>query len=172
MTTLLPICTLDRIDRDVLNGALVAWRHKMGAWRRPDFGPEYFHGLCHGSALVAVTAAARPISPEVQGINRDDAVELGRLCAVRPGLCRVMLRMWREFILPDLGKSWAISYQHKGWHDGDTYRFDGWIRLGASRSGTDQRSGRRGYSKVIWGFSHDPALMAERRAMVAGREVA
>ncbi len=42
------------------------------------------------------------------------------------------------------------SYQDADMHSGNTYRFDGWTRIGFSSSGTDIRSGRKGRRKWIW----------------------
>lgn len=157
-----PIAALEAIDREALNRALIAWEHKMGPWTRPNYGLERFHGLFYNGEMVAVTAAARPIREVVAGgLPRDDVVELGRLCAGRPHLCRPMLRLWREFVFPALGRPWAISYQDSVLHSGSIYRLDGWVRIGVSRSGTDARSGRKGRSKVVWGWSHLPNLRRE-----------
>lgn len=155
-----PIVHVEAIDRQTMNRALVAWGHKMGAWERPDFGLPWLHGLFHNGRLCAVAAAASLIPAEVCGLPRHRAIELGRLCAERPDLCRVMLRTWREFVFPALGRQWAISYQDAALHTGNLYRFDGWVRLGTSSSGTDARSGKRGRRKVIWGWCADAA---ERR---------
>jgi antitoxin VapB len=158
-----PIAYMAEIDRTDLNRALVAWGHQMGPWERPDYR-EWRHGLFQNGKLVAVTAAATLIRASVAELSRSDAIELGRLCADRPTLCRVMLRLWREFVFPPIceahGYSWAISYQDACLHTGATYRNDGWKVIGASSSGTDQRSGRKGRRKVIWGW-HLPS-----RAMV------
>lgn len=159
-----PIVHLEAIDHSALNSALILWRHKMGPWERPEFGPNWFHGLFHNGRVVAVTAAAPLISVEVCGLSRTQAIELGRLCAERSHLCRAMLRLWREFVFPALGYAWAISYQDAVLHTGNIYRHDGWIRLGQSSSGTDARSGKRGRRKVIWGWSGDPTALQERRA--------
>ena len=89
-------------------------------------------------------------------MTRDQALELGRLCAVRPDLCRVMLRLWREFVFPDLCRAHGFGgrspTRNSALHTGNLYRFDGWQRVGKSSSGTDQRSGRKGRNKVIWGW--------------------
>ena len=101
-------------------------------------------------------AAGALIRERVAGLSRAEAVELGRLCAATPHLCRPMLRLWREMVLPDLARAygyrWAVSYQDAALHTGNLYRFDGWVRLATSRSGTDPRSGRKGRNKVIWGW--------------------
>jgi len=106
--------------------------------------------------LVAVTAAARLIPEATAGLTRDEAFELGRVCAARRDLNRVTLRLWREFVFPALCKAhgwkWVISYQDAALHSGDLYRFDGWVKLGHSSSGSDARSGKRGRGKVIWGW--------------------
>jgi antitoxin VapB len=152
-----PLISFDAISREELNKCLVEWQHKMGPWERPNYGCEAFHGLRHSGELVAVTAAARLIPDATAGLTRDDAFELGRLCAVRPDLNRVALRLWREFVFPPMcrvhGWTWAISYQDAVLHSGNLYRFDGWVRIGFSSSGPDARSGKRGRRKVIWGWS-------------------
>jgi hypothetical protein len=153
----------DSIRLDEANACLVAWKHRMGPFRRPDFGGKArAHGLRHHGELVAITIADRAISEHVAGIRREDVIELARVCAVRRNLNRVVVRLWREFVLPPMarewGASWAVSYQHATMHSGDLYRFDGWQQLGRSSSGTDKRSGRRGYSKVIWGW---PVVVGE-----------
>lgn len=160
-----PLVHLETIDLAVANDALVRWDHKMGPVNRP-IGLALAHGLFSSGDLVAVTVSADLVRETCAGLNRSQAVELARLCASRPGICRVMLRLWREFVFPALRQSggwqWAVSYQDEGMHSGNTYRFDGWVQLGRSRSGTDHRSGRKGRSKTIWGW-HDDA--AQRKAM-------
>ena len=111
------------------------------------------HALYHEAVPVAVTMASNLIMPGVTGcpeLTRKNTIELSRLCASRPGLCRVMLRLWREFVFPALGYDYALSYQDADLHTGNTYRFDGWRRVAYSHSGTDTRSGRPGRDKWIW----------------------
>lgn len=162
-----PLLSFDLIDRDDLNRCLVDWGHKMGPWARPPYGGEAFHGLRHHGALVGVTAAGSLIRSRCGGFDRGQAVELGRVCAARPDLCRALLRLWREFVFPALcrvhGWQWVISYQDAVAHSGNLYRFDGWVRVGKSRSGSDQRSARKGRSKIIWAWSADRSAMAARR---------
>jgi antitoxin VapB len=169
------VVTFDAINRDELNGCLIAWGHKMGPWNRPNYGDQCFHGLRHNDRLVAVTAAAGLIRPQTCGLTRADACELGRGGAERRDLCRVALRLWREFVFPALcvarGWSWAISYQDAFAHSGDLYRFDGWIVLGRTRSGTDARSGKRGRNKVVWGWHADPLVRRQRRIIKESRAV-
>jgi hypothetical protein len=99
-------------------------------------------------------------------LTRANTIELARLCAVRPGLCRVALRLWREFVFPRMGYEVAISYQDADLHNGNTYRFDGWTREAFSHSGTDKRSGRKGRNKWIWVWRRPAAMAAaeERKA--------
>lgn len=147
----------EEIDREELNCFLVACHHRMGPVRRPSRG--WSHGLRAGGRLVAVAATDTLIRERVAGFPRRDAIELSRLCADRPDLCRVVLRLWRAFVFPAVaelrGCRWAISYQDAVLHRGDLYRFDGWIRVGTSRSGPDSRTGRLGRRKVIWGWNDD-----------------
>lgn len=166
MILIAPIAHIAQIDMDEANNALVSWGHRMGACNRPN-ADIWAHGLHEHGRLVAVAVTAGLVARTCAGFTRAEAVELARLCAARPDLCRVMLRMWREFVFPPLchcyGYQWAVSYQDEALHSGDTYRFDGWVRLDRSRSGTDQRSGREGRSKTIWGWHPDPAERAARR---------
>ena len=145
------VASLVTITRGEACVLLSKWGHKMGEIHRGN-QEGWNHVLLHGGIPVAVTCASL-IATTVGGapfLNRENCIELSRLCAVRPGLCRVMLRMWREFIFPSLGYANAISYQDAELHNGNTYRFDGWQRIGFSRSGTDTRSGRKGRSKYVW----------------------
>ena len=161
-----PIAHFETISMDQANRALVEWGHKMGPCHRP-MGMMLAHGLFEAGNLVAVTVASDLVAETCAGFSREKAVELARLCAIRPDLCRVALRLWREFVFPQLcaakGWEWAVSYQDEDLHDGNTYRFDGWVVLATNcRSGTDQRSGRKGRVKTIWGWHPDK----QRRASV------
>jgi antitoxin VapB len=161
-----PIASFDSISLDELNDALVAWGHKMGEWRRPPYR-GFFHGLREHGRLVAVLAAGDLIRETAAGMSRAEAFELGRVCAVRPHLNRVALRLWREMVFPDLcrvhGWRWCISYQDAALHSGDLYRFDGWVRLAYSRSGNDHRSGRKGRNKWVWGWCDDAEARQAKR---------
>lgn len=150
-----PLVSFQAIELYQLNSCLVAWGHKMGALTRPDFGDGSYYALFHDSRPVAVAAANQLIAPHVGGglshLKRETTIELSRLCAERPHLCRVALRLWREFVFPALDFEAAISYQDADMHNGNIYRFDGWKRSPLkSSSGTDKRSGKRGRSKWIW----------------------
>ena len=170
MTGLLPLISFDAISREELNASLAAWGHAMGRCARPAWHLQ--HGLRHEGRIVAVTATDSLITRRVAGLGRHEAVELSRLCAERPDLCRVALRLWREFVFRPLadsqGFTWAVSYQDERLHTGNTYRFDGWVRLARTRSGTDARSGRRGRNKTLWGWSPYAPLMAAARAGLIG----
>lgn len=147
------VASFKPIDMGKANDALLAWGHKMGILHRGN-QQAVCHGLFHGDKLVALTMVSTLITPSVGGslplLDRDNCCELSRLCAERPGLCRVAIRLWREFVFPSLGYSYAISYQDSDLHSGNTYRFDGWRRAHRSRSGNDTRSGRKGRDKWVW----------------------
>lgn len=149
---LFPIASFENIPEAECNDLLVRWHHRMGPLNRPF--PSRCFALYHEGTAVAVVTHSPLISTHVGGglseLTRENALELSRLCACRPGLCRVAIRMWREFVFPQLGAGHAISYQDADLHNGNTYRFDGWQREGYSSSGTDTRSGLRGRNKWIW----------------------
>ena len=165
-----PPVLFEAITRIELNACLIAWGHRMGPLRRPTRG--WAHGLRYNGRLVAVASADTLIRPSVAGLTRGEAIELSRLCADRPDLCRVALRLWRAFVFPTLasarGCSWAVSYQDAIHHSGNLYRFDGWVPLARSRSGIDSRTGRIGRDKIIWGWSEDRALRNARRGRARG----
>lgn len=146
---------------DEANAALVAWQHKMGPMNRPDYGDLTARGLYHDGTLVAVTCTAGLVRSAVGNcpwLTRGNAIEFARLCAVRPGLCRVALRLWREFTFPGMGIDYAVSYQDADIHTGNVYRFDGWARVAFNKGGsTDQRTGRVGRNKYVWVWPHPPA---------------
>jgi len=152
-----PLISFDAISLDEANAALVAWEHKMGPFNRPNFGNRVrCHGLRHNGDLIGCAITDRAIASEVAGLPRDGIVELARVCAARRDLNRVIVRLWREFVLPAICREWgattAISYQDAVLHSGDLYRFDGWTAIGKSSSGTDKRSNRKGRSKIIWAW--------------------
>jgi antitoxin VapB len=162
MTSLLPLVTFDSISLGRANECLTAWGHRMGPLQRGNQRGWHF-ALFFGGKPVAVTMTSTLIRECVGGglrhLTRDNCIELSRLCAERPGLCRVALRLWREFAFPLLDYRYAISYQDANLHSGNTYRFDGWRRVGYSHSGTDTRSGRRGRNKWIWVWENREAAV-------------
>lgn len=153
MLALLPIVSFVPCTLAQANDLLVRWNHKMGPVNRPN-NFVYCHALLHEDEPVAVTTTHTLIRETCAGLDwlrRDNTVELSRLCAARAGLCRVALRLWREFVFPALDFEWAISYQDADAHTGNTYRFDGWRRVAFSHSGgADPRSGRIGRNKWVW----------------------
>lgn len=147
-----PLITFDTIEIDQANQCLSDWGHKMGPINRP-FGAPVAYALCHNGEPKALAISSPLIGERVGNchwMTRKNTIELSRLCAENDRLCRVALRLWREFVFPTTGKEWAVSYQDGNLHTGNTYRFDGWKKVGRSRSGLDRRSGLQGRDKVIW----------------------
>jgi hypothetical protein len=163
---MIPIVHIDKVPLVEANILLRDWNHKMGPFARGN-QQGICHVLFHEYKAEAVTIASTLIRENVGGVDgltRENTIELSRLCASRPALCRVMLRLWREFIFPGLGYDFAISYQDADLHTGNTYRFDGWQRVGYSHSGTDTRSGRPGRDKWVWQWPPNPQSLDTRRA--------
>lgn len=168
---LTPLVAFDQIDDETLNRCLIEWGHRMGPLHRPRFGAfGGSHGLFHEGRVVAVVATEQMVAAQTCGVTRQQGFELARVCAERPGLCRAILRLWREFAFPAFaqvsGKPWAISYQDRAQHQGTLYRMDGWVRLGQTSSGTDDRGRdgtRKGRRKTVWGWTIEPGLMAAAR---------
>lgn len=154
------LVSFSRITLREANEHLVLWGHKMGPLHRGNQGSVCF-GLFHREEIVAVTCTSHLISQVVGGglasLRRENCCELSRLCAQRSGLCRVAIRLWREFVFPSLGFDYAISYQDADAHNGHTYRFDGWVRAAFARSGVDTRSGRVGRNKWVWVWPNLPS---------------
>lgn len=172
--SMFPVASLQSCSVGDANALLIEWRHKMGPLERPKYG-DLAHMLLHGSEAVAVATTSTLIREGVGGglryeLTRANTIELSRLCAARSRLCRVMLRMWCEFVFPTLQYAFAISYQDADLHNGLTYRFDGWVRLRFSRAGgRDQRSGREGRDKWIWAWSASDDGRAFLRSLVLER---
>lgn len=165
---LTPAVWFDQTDLRTANDLLTRWEHRMGPVRRP-MESEICHVLVSDGSAVAVTVTSSLIRERVGGglphLNRLNSVELARLCAARPGLCRVAIRLWREFVFPKLGARYAISYQDADLHNGATYRFDGWGRSPRiAHSGTDTRSGRPGRDKWVWVWPKEGALARAEEA--------
>ena len=155
MKPLIRLAEYGAIDLDDANKCLVKWEHKMGPFHRDPRGDYWCHGLFHRDEIIAVTITATIIAPTVGGehglpLSRENTIELARLCAGRPHICRLGVRMWRELFFPELGIPYAISYQDADIHSGATYRTDGWKRIGFSHSGPDRRSGKKGRNKWVW----------------------
>lgn len=162
-TVLFGFVAFEQVELSEANEMLLAWGHKMGALNRGNQG-ALCHALTHEGKPLAVTTASNLIAARVGNcdwMTRENTIELSRLCAARGGLCRVALRLWREFVFPALGYEYAVSYQDADLHNGNTYRFDGWERVGRSRSGTDTRSGRPGRDKWVWAWPGKPNAFGE-----------
>jgi hypothetical protein len=159
-----PVAHLEAIDRATANSLLVAWQHKMGPLTRPNYTIEAHHGLFHHGQPIAVAMSGETVREVVgkTGIRRDQCVELVRLCAANDSMNRVMLRLWREVIFPDLAsvhrRVLAVSYQDRDLHTGNTYRFDGWVNIGkGGGGGPDSRTGAPGRRMNIWAWPRDVA---------------
>ena len=155
--SLFPFVSFDSVPLAVANECLTMWGHRMGPLSRPMGGDVAVHALMHEGRPVAVVTTSTLIRERVGGglahLTRENTVELSRLCAERPGLCRVALRLWREFVFPPLGFPVAISYQDADLHSGNTYRFDGWERVAFARAGGDDpRSGRKARNRFVWAW--------------------
>lgn len=149
-----PVAAFDSIPLAQANDLLTAWGHRMGPLLRGNSGSLHCHALFAHGEPVGLACTSSLIREHVGGglshMTRANTVELSRLCAANPWACRVVLRLWRELVFPGLGVQAAISYQDAVLHTGNVYRFDGWKREAFSRSGTDQRTGRKGRNKYIW----------------------
>jgi antitoxin VapB len=159
-----PIAHLEAVDRSVANRLLTDWGHKMGPIRRPNFAIDAHHVLFSHGLPVALASSGETVREVVgrTGIRREQCVELVRLCASRRDLRRVMLRLWREMVFPDVarahGRDLAVSYQDRALHTGDTYRFDGWLAIGkGGGGGPDSRSGAPGRKMTIWAWPPETA---------------
>jgi hypothetical protein len=157
LTLMAPLASFEVISQETLNQCLLQWSHKMGPLLRPMHRPCCY-GLMHNGEIIGVIACSSLIPEQIAGLTRENTIEVSRLCAARPGLCRVVLRLWRELVFPFMGYEYAISYQDEELHTGNTYRFDGWKPLTRTRSGTDQRSGRKGRKKTVWVWKRKEAV--------------
>lgn len=168
-----PFVSFDTINREEMNRYLTAWGHRMGPILRPEYrAPIDFVVRRHGEPLAVI--AADTLIRTTCGLDRSCAFELSRLCAdpAERGMCSLAMRFWRQFAYPVIVRAWdtpwVISYQDAASvHNGNLYRYDGWLKLGYSTSGLDPRalpgtaSVRR---KIIWGWNADADAMKERRA--------
>lgn len=173
MTGLLfdPLLSFDRIAREEMNELLSAWGHQMGPINRPEYTPPIDFALREHGRPIAVIAADTLIKSTC-GFTRDDAFEISRMCAA-PGRCGVSsltMRLWRSVAYPLIVRAWkapwVISYQDAVRHTGNLYRYDGWLIVGYSVSGTDTRARpdtARASRKKIWGWNGDAAAMQARR---------
>jgi len=155
---MLPLLTFDALTMPEANSLLDAWGHNMGPMNRP-MGRQDAHALITHEGPVAVVCTADLVAATVGGapyLNRENAIELARVCACARDWNRVAVRLWRNVIFPLTGAEYAVSYQDAALHSGDLYRFDGWAKVGFSHSGTDRRTGRKGRDKWIWVWPRPP----------------
>lgn len=171
------LVSFDRIDRAEMNALLIAWDHKMGPINRPEYTPPIDFALREHGRPIAVIAADTLVR-ETCDFTRQDAFELSRLCSApeRRGVSSMAMRMWRAFAYPLITRAWktpwVISYQDAVRHTGNLYRYDGWLIVGYSVSGTDTRARpdtARASRKKIWAWNSDAAAMRERPEVVAPR---
>jgi hypothetical protein len=147
-----PLVEFDSMPIGEANQLLERWGHKMGPLNRP-YGVVAAHSLLLHGSPVAVVMTAELVAPTVGGapfLNRNNAIELARVCAADRDWNRAALRLWRKAVFPGYRKQYAVSYQDATLHTGDLYRFDGWVKVGFSHSGPDRRSGRQGRDKWVW----------------------
>lgn len=161
-----PLASFEVISEQELNRCLASWGHKMGELHRPMARPDCY-GLFHDGHTIGVIACSTLIPETLCDLTRANTIEVSRLCAVRPHLCRIVLRLWRELVFPFMSYDYAISYQDEVLHTGNTYRFDGWKPLTRTRGGTDQRSGRKGRSKTVWVWKRADCGLASLESKVA-----
>lgn len=129
-------------------------------------------GLLPRPRSIAVIAADTLIR-ETCDFTRREAFELSRLCSTpsERGISSMAMRMWRQFAYPLIASAWkapwVISYQDAARHTGNIYRYDGWLIVGYSVSGTDPRADpgtAKVKRKVIWGWNADAAAMRAKEA--------
>lgn len=141
------------------NELLARWGHYLGPCNRP-FGQQAFV-LSLGAEPISVAVSASTVSSTAAGFQRDQIVELARLCSSEPWATRVMLRLWREACVP-AWPHWraraAISYSQNEQHEGRIYRFDGWEKItdraGSSGGGGQWSAATKGKAsagiKTLW----------------------
>lgn len=172
-TSLVPGIAVEEVHGDIADDLLTRWGHYLGACDRP-FGKQSVVLTVNGQP-TAVAVSASTVSATVAGYDRQQVVELARLCSA-PGAnwaTRVMLRLWREVTAPSW-RYWppaaAVAYSKNDRHDGRIYRFDGWTKVtdsaGSSGGGTWTRQREPGAAatgaKTLWIWRYDarPAAVA------------
>lgn len=160
-----PMAGVYPVSMDMANDLLDRWGHKLGPINRPFHSEAY--ALMLDQRPIAVAVSTNTIGNPVAGYQRQQVVELGRLCA-EPGnhwANRVMLRLWREVCAPRW-QCWpvkaCVSYSHNAMHRGDIYRTDGWRmvtdRAGAtsgSNHGRPIHAGIAAGKKRLWVWEYD-----------------
>lgn len=143
-----PLAGVYPIDVAEANEFIALWGHDLGPVNRP-FRQEGY-ALEVAGHVVSVSTSGSIVNGPVAGYDRDQVVELTRLCSA-PGASfytRVMLRLWRE----TCARTWplwpiaaAVSYSENAKHRGHIYRDDGWrkVREDAGAGKTPSVWGRR-----------------------------
>jgi hypothetical protein len=122
------------ITKRQANELLVAFAHPLGPFNRP-FGYQAW-GLAIDGQAVAVAVSGSTVGATAAGYTRRQVVDLARIARHpdHPGIMRVMLRLWRDYLGPrwdywDAPVQAAVSYALPG-RTGNVYRFDGWRKYG------------------------------------------
>src|SRR6266487_3233430 len=107
---LCPLVSFDRVTDGVADHLLEEWGNWLGGCNRP-FGRQSFGLQLAEVGIIAVAVSASTVNPTCAGYNRQEVVELARLCA-HPDhrwATRVTLRLWRE-TAPTCwsGKYWPV----------------------------------------------------------------
>ncbi len=131
------------ISVDQANNLLEAWEHRLGPANRPFHQEAY--ALEWQDLPISVAVSASTVSNQVAGYQREQVVELARLCSdpAENWATRIMLRLWRQICAPKW-QVWpvkaAIAYSHNvHGQGGNIYRFDGWTKI---REDAGSRDGR------------------------------
>ena len=119
-----------KIKKDQANELIAAFGHPLGPFTRP-FGYQAW-GLAIDGQAVAVAVSGSTVGATSAGYKRRQVVDLARIARHpdHPGIMRVMLRLWRDYLGPrwdywDASVQAAVSYALPG-KEGNLYRFDGW----------------------------------------------
>jgi hypothetical protein len=160
---LFPMVAFDMIDNELADAALHDWGHWLGGCNRP-FGRQSF-GLYLQGELLCVAVSASTVNARCGGLNRNEIVELARLCShpEHRDLTRVGLRLWRKIAADCWREYWPVhsyvSYSNAVRHKGDIYRFDGWTKVadvpgGHAGVNTGWTRPRKNYeAKSVWVFN-------------------
>lgn len=159
---------LTSIPTAIANKLLTTWGHYLGPCERP-FGAEAW-ALEVAGQPVSVAVSASTTSSTAAGYDRQQLVELARLCSAPTArwATRPMLRLWREVAAP-AWSYWpvtaAVAYSQNDRHEGRIYRFDGWTRVtdraGSNGGGTWSAKRTDGHaargSKALWLWHYQDA---------------
>ncbi len=119
-----------KITKGQANDLITAFGHPLGEYNR-SFGYQAW-GLAIDRQAVAVAVSGSTVGATSAGYTRYQVVDLARIARHpdHPGIMRVMLRLWRDYLGPrwdywDAPVRAAVSYALPG-KEGNLYRFDGW----------------------------------------------